>query len=153
MAIDFKKFDKSVDIDGLKNDVAEAAANGGGEFKEVPHDTYEISVNKLELSLSKKGDPMFVCWMKIVDGEYENSMLFMNQVVTKGFQIHIVNQFLRDLVQDMDIDVTFESYEQYAELILDISEAIDGAREYLVEYGERKGFNTFAIKEVYEVEE
>lgn len=153
MAIDFKKFDKSVDIDGLKNDVAEAAANGGGEFKEVPHDTYEISVNKLELSLSKKGDPMFVCWMKIVDGEYENSMLFMNQVVTKGFQIHIVNQFLRDLVQDMDIDVTFESYEQYAELILDISEAIDGTREYLVEYGERKGFNTFTIKEVYEVEE
>ena len=153
MAIDFNKFDKTMDLDGLKNDVAEAASNDGGNFKEVPHDKYEVSIAKLELTVSKKQDPMLACWMKIVsEGEYEGSMIFMNQVVTQGFQIHIANQFLRGLVDGMDIDVTFESYKQYAEMILDIAEAIDGKREYLVDYGERKGFNTFNIEEVYEVE-
>lgn len=153
MSIDFNKFDKSVDLDGLKNDVNEAANNSGGDFKEVPLGDYEVAIAKLELTLSKKGDPMFVCWMKIVeDGDYKGSMIFMNQVVTKGFQIHIANNFLRDLVEGMGIDVTFESYSQYANLILDISEAIDGKKEYLVEYGENKGFNTFAIKDVFDVE-
>ena len=152
MSIDFNKFDKSMDLEGLKNDVAEAATNDNGTFKEVPHDTYEIKIKKLELTLSKKGDPMLSCWMKILEGEYEDSMIFMNQVVTKGFQIHLANHFLRSLVEGMDIEVTFESYKQYAELILDISEAIDGKKEYLVDYGENKGFNTFTIKEVYDVE-
>ena len=150
MAIDFTKFDKKMNLEGLKNDVAEAATNDGGNFKEVPHDTYEVVVKKLELAVSKKGDPMFVCWMKILEGDYEGSMIFMNQVVTQGFQIHIANKFLRSLVDGLDITVEFESYKQYAELILDIAEAIDGNREYLVNYGENKGFNTFDIEEVYD---
>ena len=152
MAIDFTKFDKKMNLEGLKNDVAEAATNDGGNFKEVPHDKYEVVVKKLELAVSKKGDPMFVCWMKILEGDYEGSMIFMNQVVTQGFQIHIANKFLRSLVDGLDITVEFESYKQYAELILDIAEAIDGNREYLVNYGENKGFNTFDIEEVYDAE-
>lgn len=150
--VDFSKFDKAMDLDGLKNDIADAQTNSGGEFREVPHDSYEVEINKIELTTSKKGDPMFSCWMKIIEGEYENSMIFMNQVVTQGFQIHIVNGFLRSLVEGMNIDVSFETYSQYAELILDIAEAIDGQREYLVNYGERKGFNTFAIEKVYDVD-
>lgn len=151
MAIDFSKFDKAVDIEGLKADVANASS-GDGEFKEVPLGTYEVEIDKLELSTSKKGDPMVVCWMKILEGEFKNSRLFMNQVVTQGFQIHIVNKFLRSLVDGMDIDVTFESYTQYAELLLDISESIELAREYLIEYGENKGFSTFEVKEVFNLE-
>lgn len=152
MAVDFNKFDKSVDLEGLKNDIAEAANGDGGNFKEVPLGDYEVSINKLELTLSKKGDPMLSCWMKILEGDYEGSMIFMNQVVTQGFQIHIANDFLRKLVDGMDINVKFESYKQYAELILDIAEAIDGNREYLIGYGEKKGFNTFTVRKVYEVE-
>lgn len=36
--MDFSKFDKMVDIDGLKKDIADAEANGGGgaDFKDVP---------------------------------------------------------------------------------------------------------------------
>lgn len=155
MAVNFDKFDKAFDVEMLKHDVEEARTNGGGDFKEVPIGDYEVQITKLELSVSKKGDPMFVCWMKIVNGEYANSLLFMNQVVTQGFQIHIANEFLRSLVDGMEIysRVEFESYSKYAELILDIAEAIDGEREYLVEYGEKKGFNTFKIKEVYELSE
>lgn len=152
MAVDFSKFDKSVDLEGLQADIIEAGNNDGGTFKEVPHDTYEVSIEKLELTVSKKGDPMLTCWMKILAGEYKNSRLFMNQVVTKGFQFHIVNTFLRKLVEGMKIDIKFESYAQYAELIMDVHEAIDNNREYIVDYGEKKGFNTFEIKEVYDVE-
>lgn len=152
MAVDFSKFDKNVDLDGLKSDVVEAQENKGGEYKEVPHDKYEVEINKLELSISKKGDPMLVCWMKILEGDYKGSLIFMNQVVTKGFQIHLANEFLRGLVEGMDMTIDFESYAQYAELILDVSEAIDGQREYLVDYGEKNGFNTFKIEEVFDVE-
>lgn len=153
MAINFEKFDKSIDLEGLKNDIGAASNGGNGEFKEVPHDDYIVEITKLELSVSKKGDPMFVCWMKILEGEYEGSLIFMNQVVTQGFQIHIVNKFLRALTEDLDdIDITFESYSQYNSLILDVAEKIFDEREYLVKYGENKGFNTFDIKEYYDAE-
>ena len=149
MAIDFSKFDKQVDLEGLKNDIKEAESNSG-DFKEVPHGNYEVKIQKLELGESKKGDPMFTCWMKILSGDFKNSLIFMNQVVTQGFQIHIVDDFLRSL--DSGIDIGFESYGQYAEMIMDVAEAIDGNLEYAVEYGENKGFNTFKITEVFEVE-
>lgn len=150
MAVDFAKFDKSMNLEGLKQDIEEAKNNSGGEFKEVPYDKYEIAINKLTLTTSKKGDPMFSCWMKIVEGEYKDSMIFMNQVITKGFQIHIVNEFLRSLNSGIDVD--FTSYKEYADLIFDIAEAIDGNKEYLVDYSERKGFSVFKIEEVYDVE-
>lgn len=153
MAIDWNKFDKKVDLEGLKNDVAQALENDDGDFKEVPHGSYEVKIEKLELTESKSShNPMFSCWMKILEGDYKGSMIFMNQVITQGFQIHIVNKFLRSLVEGMDVSVEFISYADYANEILDISEKIDGKREYLVEYGERNGFNTFEIKEVFEVE-
>lgn len=149
MAIDFSKFDEKVDLDGLRNDIAEAESNSG-DFKEVPHGNYEIKIQKLELGESKKGDPMFICWMKILSGDYANSLIFMNQVVTQGFQIHIVDDFLRSL--DSGVEVAFESYAQYADMIMDVAEAINGNLEYAVEYGENKGFNTFKITDVFEVE-
>lgn len=149
MAIDFSKFDKKVDLEGLKNDIKEAE-NNGGDYKEVPHGNYEVKIQKLELGESKKSDPMFICWMKILSGDFANSLIFMNQVVTQGFQIHIVDDFLRSL--DSGIEIEFESYGQYADMIMDVAEAIDGNLEYAVEYGENKGFNTFKITDVFDVE-
>lgn len=147
MAIDFSKFDKKVDLEGLKKDIEESSSN---DFKEVPLGTYEVAITKLELGESSKGDPMVKVWFKILEGEYKGSLIFMNQVVTKGFQIHIVDEFLRSL--DTDIDIAFESYSQYAELLADVYEAIEGNFEYALEYGENKSFNTFKITDVFEVE-
>lgn len=155
--MDFSKFDKTVDIEGLKKDVQEAQENGGtGEYKQVPVGTYEVKVSKMELTESKKGDPMVSIWFKILNGEYKGSLIFYNKVVygtsNDGFMIHSNNEFLRSL--DSGIDVEFESYSQYAQLLLDIHEAIDGTLEYALEYGENKqGFKTYEITEVYEVEE
>lgn len=147
--MDFSKFDKAMDLEGLKQDVEEAKENGG-DFKEVPHGRYEVSVNKLELTESKKGDPMVSIWFKILTGDYKGSLIFYNQVITQGFQIHLNNELLRSM--DSGIDIEFESYSKYAQLLMDIHEAIDGNLEYALEYGERKGFNTFKITEVFEVE-
>lgn len=148
------EFDNSIDTEGLQNDVKEAAENGGTR-REVPHDTYEVKIDKLELVKSKKGDPMITCWMRILEGEYKNSLIFMNQVINQGFQIHIVNEFLRNLVSEMEkpIDIEFKTYRQYGNLLMDIMEEIDGNFEYAVEYGENKGFNTFKIEEVYVLED
>lgn len=145
---DFSKFDSQVDIEGLKHDIQDAATNGGGDFKEVPLGAYEVKIKKLELKLSKKGDPMVSCWMQILEGDYKGQLLFMNQVVTKGFQIHIVDEFLRSL--ESGELICFESYSQYAQLLMDIAEAIDGKKEYALEYGEKNGFNTFKITEVFD---
>lgn len=153
MANIWEEFDKNIDTEGLAKDVEEAAENGGR--RDAPHDTYEVAINKLELTKSKKGDPMLTCWMKILEGDYKGSLIFMNQVVTQGFQIHIANEFLRSLVSEMakPVDVQFKTYAQYANMIMDVMEAIDNNYEYSVEYGEKKGFNTFEIKEVYVLED
>ena len=151
MAIDFEKYDKNVDLNGLKNDLKEVEENGGtGEYREVPHGTYEVKINKLELSASKKGDPMLSVWFKILEGEYKNRLIFYNQVVTQPFQLHLANEFLKSL--DSGLEVKFDSYAQYSDLILDIAETIDNKLEYAVEYSENKGYSTFKIVEVFEVE-
>lgn len=147
----FKKFDKTVDVEGLKKDVKEAEANGGnGDYPEVPAGEYEVKVIKLELVASKKGDPMVSCWFEILAGEYKGSKIFMNQVVTQGFQIHSANIFLRSL--DSGVEVEFDTYSQYGEMLMDIHEAIDGKLEYVLNYGvNSKGYNTFEITEIFEV--
>ena len=150
MANIWEKFDKAIDVEGLQKDVQEAVENGAN-FREVPHGEYEVKIEKIELVESKAGDPMVTVWFKVLAGDYKGSMIFMNQVITKGFQIHIMNEFLRSL--DSGYDVEFRSYSQYGQLLMDIHEAIDGELEYLLKYSEgKKGFSNYEIVDVYEVE-
>lgn len=153
MSVNFEKFDKMVDTKGLEEDI-KAAAENNVEFKEVPEGTYEVKVEKMELIENKKGNPMVTIWFKILDGEYKNSMIFYNKVImgtsNDGFMIHSNNEFLRSL--GTDIEVEFHSYSQYASLLLDMAEAIDGKLEYALKYGENKqGFKTYEITDVFEV--
>lgn len=152
MAIDWNKIDKSMDIEGLKKDMQDAADNGGGNFKEVPEGEYEVKVEKLELTQSKKGDPMLSCWFGILNGEYKGSKIFMNQVANAGLGLHRVHEFLKSL--DSGIDVPkFDGYKKLNDTILDVHEAIDKKLEYGLKYGKNsKGFNTFEITDVFEVE-
>lgn len=152
MALDYSKFDKAVDVEGLKKDVKDAETNGGtGNYREVPYGEYEVSITKMELSESKKGDPMVSIWFNILSGEYKKSKLFFNQVITQGFQIHIVDELLRSL--DTGLEIKFDSYAQYGQLLMDVHEAIDGKLEYAVKYEDNKGFAKYTITEVFEVEE
>jgi hypothetical protein len=153
----FAQWDNAVDMEGLQKDIAEAKQNSKGDFKEVPHGKYEVSIEKIELKATKKGDPMVSVWMKIVGySNFKGSMIFMNQVITQGFQIHIVNEFLRSLIEDCaDAPVVeFKSYSQYANLLMDIHELIADSFEYAVDYGQAKnGFDTFKITDVYALED
>lgn len=146
----WEKFDKLFDTESLVNDVEEAKENNAG-YKEVPHGNYEVSIEKLELVASKAGDPMVTCWFNVLEGEYKGSKIFMNQVITKGFQIHIANEFLRSLESGQDIE--FKSYSQYGELLMDVLEAVDGTFEYSLKYEKgKKDFSTYEIADVFEVE-
>ena len=147
----FEKWNNKIDVNGLVEDVKEAEASGGsGDYAEVPVGTYEIKVEKMELKESSKGDPMFVAWFKILNGQYEGQYLFMNQVITQGFQIGQVNKFLRSM--DAVDEVEFKDYGQYNDLIMDIFEAVDGNLEFLIDYKKsKKDFPIYTVKEVYEV--
>lgn len=147
--MDFSKFNSSIDLEGLKHDIDDASQNQQN-FEEVPAGTYEVVVTKMELTESKHGDPMFTCWFKIIGAEQKGRLIFMNQVITQGFQIHIVNQLLRDM--DTGIEIKFDDFNQYATLIFQIEETLKADNcGFIINYGKTaKGFNTFAIKEVFD---
>ena len=154
----FAQWDNNFDTEGIQKDIAEAEENGGGgNYKEVPHGAYEVAIEKMELRATKeKNKPMVSIWMKVVsEGDYKGSMIFMNQVITEGFQIHIVNEFLRSLTAECKEvpEIRFKNYSQYAELLMDVQEIIADSFEYAVDYGQtKKGFDTFTIKEVFILE-
>jgi chemotaxis signal transduction protein len=109
----------------------------------------------MELKASKKGDPMVSIWFKILEGEFKNSIIFYNQVITQGFHVHFVNEMLRMMVSELEDApaVEFKSYKQYGNLIMDIFEAINDNYEFVLSYKKgKKDFSTYEIKEVFVLE-
>ena len=144
----FEKWNSNVDLAGLQKDIKDAQENKR-EYDEVPHGEYGVKLDKLELKATKKGDPMVSAWFTILEGKYKKSKLFMNQVITQGFQIHIVNELLRSMRTDLAID--FVDYKQYAELLLDVAEECDANNlEFALKYEDNKGYDKFTITEVFE---
>ena len=132
----------------MQKDVKDAQDNNK-EFEKVPHGEYEVKVDKMELKSSKKGDPMVSIWFTILEGKYKKSKLFLNQVITQGFQIHIVNELLKSMKTDLVIE--FVDYKQYAELLLDVAEECDTNNlEFALKYEDNKGYDKFTITEVFE---
>ena len=151
---DWSKFDEKVDLKALRDDVADAEEGGAG-FPDVPLGTYEVRIEKMELGETgpkskNPGSPMLKAQMRILAGEYEKSCLFYNQVVSAAFGIHKANEFLRSL--DSGVDVEFESYAQFEQMVLDVAEAVDACGlEYAIEYGENKsGYSEFKVLQVFE---
>ena len=144
----FERFNSTIDTEGLKHDVETAAANDG-EFAEVPKGTYEVSVSKLELGETGErsktpGMPMAKVWFTILAGPYKNQRIFMNQMLTSGFGIHKMNEFLDSL--ETDIPVQFEDFQQYADLMATIFNEVDEKAEYQLSYGiNSKGYSTYEI--------
>ena len=144
----FEKWNSNSDLAGLQKDIKDAQDNKR-EYDEIPHGEYEVKVDKMELKASKKGDPMVSIWFTILEGKYKKSKLFLNQVITQGFQIHIVNELLKSMKTDLAIE--FVDYKQYAELLLDVAEACDTNNlEFALRYEDNKGYDKFTITEVFE---
>lgn len=156
MAIDFDKIDRSVDLKGLQADVEDAMKHDGGDFPAIPADNYEVKLETMEIKGTKADPnrPMLAVSFKILHGDYKNQRLFMNRVLygTKNDKNMIASAvgFLKKL--DSGIPVSFSTYKQFAQLVLDIAEAIDGKLEYAVDYDDTR-FNSIIINEVFEVED
>ena len=154
MGMNFDAFDKKVDLVGLQEDIAKAEQNApSGDFPEIPKGKYEVSFKNIEVGMTKDERPMLKVDAVILEGEFKKSHLFMNRVLfgTKN-DANMINSavgWLKTLGTDKEI--SFESYSKFANLVLDIMEAIDGKLEYLVEY-DPKAFNNISIKDVFEVE-
>jgi len=158
MVLDWDKFDKDVDLKALQSDVEEAEENGFGDFPDIPDGTYEVAVEKMELVKSKAGDPMLSIWFKIVEGKLENQRIFYNKVMQPqndrafGIQVHQNNVMLRALWDCQKDDVEFKGFADYADLIMDIHEDIDGKFEYsLKKETNNKGYDQLEILEVFEL--
>lgn len=150
--MDFKKFNNLVDLDGLKKDVAEAAENTL-DNDEVPYGKYEVKLEKLELIACKseknRGMPMVSAWFRIINGNQKNRLIFLNQLVNQGFQIHIMKEFLSDM--DSGCEVEFEDYEQFGNLLMDILEASSNTG-FVLDYSEnKKGYKAYKIEEVFDL--
>lgn len=156
MALDFSKFDAQVDTNKLKQDAEEAAKNGGG-YNEIPDGTYTVKLEKMEIAETKDGRPMFKAMFRIIEGEYKKSCIFMNRVIygTKNdaSMIGSVVGFLRTLeaedAKGKPFIITFEGYQDFNNLILDIMEAVEAdGLEYEIEY-KKDAFNSVSVKEVF----
>ena len=152
MAIDFDQINRSVDLEGLRKDVENASENGTGDFPTIPAGKYEVALVSLEIKGTKKDNrPMLAVSFKILSGEYKNQRLFMNRVIygTKddGRMIKSAVGWLNTL--DSGVDVAFQDYKQFADLVMDVAEAIDGKIEYAVEYDDSQ-FNSIKITEVFD---
>lgn len=148
MAIDYSMWDNKYKVSS--DDVKAIENNDKKDYPEVPYGEYEVKITKLELASNSKGKPMVICWFKILDGKHKNSMIFMNQVVTQDFQIHIINEFLRSLDSGIEVE-WLGSYSKYADLIDNIFDAISEDKlEYALEYSSTdKGYGKFEIIDVF----
>lgn len=132
MGIDFAKFNKAFPADKMKEDMKEAKENSGSN---LPDGEYTCKLEKMELGESSKGALMIKAQFRITKGDHKKQCIFKNCVLTgtknDGFMLLKANEFLESL--DSGEDVTFEDWEQYNDLIMDIAEAIqDDGLTYVV---------------------
>jgi len=102
--------------------------------------------------------PMVTVWFRILKGKYEKSMIFYNGVFYEDWMRHRVAKILSDLLDDGDrtaeINLILKSnnMQMINDFCMDIHESIDGRLEYELDYGLSKGYNTYAISNVYDAE-
>ena len=160
----FDAFNAKINMDEVKKQMAEAQTqNGTGDYKEVPVGKYHVTLVKMEVGEAKSGAnagaPMLKIDFKIKGGEYNNYHLFWNRMLytdrnddswNMGKLMKSVCGWLMSLEPSEDINVTFEDYDQFADMILDIAEDVSSL-EYDIDYTKNdKGFPNYAIEEVYE---
>ena len=158
MAVDFSAFDAKMDPN-LQEDVKNAK-----EYEDVPNGDYIVNVDKMEVKMTKAGDKlMFAVQMSIKensDGSKSNQKgrkIFFNRVISgnrvseswnDGKAIKSVITWLDKL--ETDLVPEFVNYSDFAELVLDIFQEIQGKVELDVTY-KASDFNPVSINEVYDI--
>lgn len=152
--MDFSKFDNEIDLGELIAEVDEAKKNGGsGNYSELEAGEYTAKLENLEVGSTKDGRPMLKAMFRIVEGEHTKQCMFLNRVLygTKNDANMIASAvgWLETLEPSEDVgDIVFESYSQFADLVLDIADDVSEL-EYLVKY-DKDQFNNVSIIDVFE---
>lgn len=153
----FDKYTANIDTNEIENSRQEINKNAGGSGnREVPVGTYEVKVEKMEAKISSKNNPMVVIWFRILEGEYKNSVIFMNSAIHEDWMRHKVVDMLASLMDDdthvgeINLILKSKNIRDVNDFVMDVQESIDGKFEYLLEYGQKKGFNTYTIKSIFD---
>ena len=153
----FDKYTSKIDAAELEASQKEINANAsGGDYPEVPVGKYEVKVEKLECKMSSKNNPMVSIWFDILSGEHKGSKIFYNGVFYEDWMRHRVVKMLSALLDspghEAEINLILKSgdIESINNFCMDVHEFIDGSFEYLLDYGMKKGYNTYEIKEVFD---
>lgn len=151
MGIDFSKFNKEFPADKMREQMKEAKENGGGS--DLPDGEYTVKLDKMELGQSSKGALMIKAQFRIMKGDHKKQCIFVNRVLTgtknDGFMMIKANEFLESL--DSGLDVVFEDWEQYNDLILDIAEAIqEDGLQYVVSLTKNGQYQDFEVVDIIE---
>lgn len=155
----FDKYASKINADELKASQKEIQENAnGGDYPEIPLGKYEVKVKQMECKKSKNGNPMVSIWFQILKGKFEKSMIFYNSVFYEDWMRHRVVKMLSSLLDDdsheAEINLILKSndVDYINNFLMDVHESIDGQLEYLLDYGEKKGYNTYDIVEVFDVQ-
>lgn len=153
----FDKYAASVDQAELEASQKEIDENAqGGQREEVPFGNYEVKVDRMEAKNSKSGNPMVSIWFRILNGKFENSIIFYNGVFHEDWMRHRVVKMICAILDDysneamVNLILKSNDLDEINNFLFDVHEEIDGKFEYLLKYGERKGYGTYEIEEVYE---
>lgn len=158
MAVDFSAFDAKMDPN-LQDDVKNAK-----DFADVPNGDYIVGIDKMEVKLTKDQKKlMFAVQMTIkenADGsksDQKGRKIFFNRVISgnrvsenwnDGRAIKSVITWLDKL--GTDIVPEFINYSDFAEMVLDIFQEVQGKIELDVTY-KADNFNPVTINEVYDL--
>ena len=147
----WQNFDLKID-NNLLNDIANASSNNS-EFEELPLGRYEVKINSMELTQSKKGDPMTKTIFEVVQGQYKGRYIFKNSVIYKGdrndaWRLKQEIDFINSL-QPRD-KVNFYSFSDFEKQVSNAFADINSRKlEYLIEIKEKNNFRTYSVIEVY----
>lgn len=152
--VDFSAFDSKVNMEELQKDINSQPKR---EYEDVPAGTYDVSFDKMELKMTKKGDKvMFAVQANILDGDQKKRKIFFNRVIsglvspkwTDGQAIKSVMTWLDKL--ETGVDTNFKTYSDFAEVILDVYQTVSSEKiGATVEYDE-DAFDSMKIIEVFE---
>lgn len=146
---DFSKFDELFNTEELAKEIQDLP-----DFEEVPDGKYMVKVESMELKESSNGNPMVAIQFNIEDGEKKGQKIFYNQVITKAFQLKLMNKFLESLLTDEEFieeHIKFDSFSQYGELLANVLNLINMekfAYELQVKTN-NKGFKNFTVFEIF----
>lgn len=138
---DWSVYDGKVDIADLRN---LANKTTKPEFKKVAYGEYCVEITNLILTKSNSGSDMLKGRFKIVNGDLEGEYINMYQSVKYRFQIDICNAFLRSL--NSTVDIYFDGYDQYGDLIKSIWMDVKDSYVYRLHYDcTPNGYDSFKI--------